>query len=692
MQPVDLDDLFASLGLIVVAGLVAGRVVARRSALMAEVEAESAENRIRARDLEQSRTVLNAVIEQSPIPMIIAAPDGRIVTLNTALLEYAGEADRGGLRPGTRLWDTGVTWQIFDVDGEQVPLDEMPLRRTLEGVVTPGREMRFELADGTTKWAVQHATPIYDLNGKMIAGFSAFADITERKAAAEALRESEAKYRNLIQHSSEAIYLLYDRKFEIINRKFEQMFGVTLNDVNAPGFDFMDLVAPSSRPIVEDRMKRLGKGEQLEPTYDFTAVTVDGTEVSVEATVSYVKFRDGVATQGILRDVTERRRLEEQLNQAQRMDAVGRLAGGVAHDFNNLLTVIIGYSEVLLAQQLPNDASESIERILQAGERAKGLTSQLLAFSRKQIIQPKIIDVHTLIRELNKMLERLLGEDIAIVTKLNAEFDTVLVDPSQMEQVVLNIAVNARDAMPFGGTLTIETRNEAIESPVGSADTDSHTARDLHLTLKDTGVGMNEATRSRIFEPFFTTKGREKGTGLGLSTVYGIVMQNHGAIDVTSEPGQGSTFGISFPVADTPFKEADLTVTEIRDLSGTETILLVEDDSNVRAYMSSIISKQGYTVHTAENGKAALEQYADKVDTIDLVVGDVVMPVMSGPEFMNELLTRRPDLKCLYVSGYTDDAIVHHGVLDDGVELMQKPFSREALLSKVRAMLDSPHP
>ena len=466
------------------------------------------------------------------------------------------------------------------------------------------------------------------------------------------------------------------------------MFGVTLDDVNAPTFDFMDLVAPGSREIVEERMRRLARGEALEPSYEFTALAAGGKEISVEASVSYVKYRDGVATQGVLRDVTERRRLEEQLSQAQKMDAVGRLAGGIAHDFNNLLTVIIGYSELLRSQELTADAVESIQKIQQAGEHAKSLTSQLLAFSRKQIIQPKIIDVNALVREHNKMLARLLGEDINIVTNLHAELDTVLVDPGQMEQVLLNIAVNARDAMPFGGTLTVETRNRKCDGEVGTAQVNEGQRECLVLTMSDTGVGMNEDTISRIFEPFFTTKGREKGTGLGLSTVYGIVKQNNGSIQVKSEPGQGSSFEIVFSVTDSPFSTESQVTEDADSLSGTETILLVEDDANVRDYMQSIISRHGYNVLTAENGEAALELHGKLADGVDLVISDVVMPRMSGPEFVKELLEHQPGLRHLFVSGYTDDAIVHHGVLDDGVELMQKPFSRMALLKKIRTLLD----
>jgi PAS domain S-box-containing protein len=535
---------------------------------------------------------------------------------------------------------------------------------------------------------VQHATPIYDESGNMIAGFSAFADITERKRAEEATRESEARYRSLIQHSGEAIYLLYNRKFEIVNNKFERMFGVTLRDVNAPTFDFINMVAPKSRPVVEERAKRLGAGEQLEPTYEFTAITSDGKEVDLEATVSYIKYKDGIATQGILRDITERNRLEEQLRQSQKMEAIGRLAGGVAHDFNNLLTVIIGYSELLLGHDLPRDAQDQINEIMRAGESAKRLTSQLLAFSRKQIAQPKLVGVNALLNEHNKMLRRLLGENIEIVTELEAATDTVLIDPGQIEQVVMNIAVNARDAMPFGGTLRIRTTNAELREGTGLRLPYVTPGSYLALLISDTGVGMNETVRSRVFEPFFTTKGRDKGTGLGLSTVYGIVKQNNGFIDVSSQPNEGTTFNILLPIADPTSARDGIARLESSDVRGTETVLLVEDDEGVRSYMMSILERQGYTVLPAAHGEEALRIHREHPRTIDLVVTDVVMPIMSGRELVDHLHATQPDLKCIFVSGYTDDAIVHHGVLDEGVVLIQKPFSRQALLAKIRDVLD----
>ena len=311
-----------------------------------------------------------------------------------------------------------------------------------------------------------------------------------------------------------------------------------------------------------------------------------------------------------------------------------------------------------------------------------------MAFSRKQIIQPKIIDMNVLISEHNKMLGRLLGENIEIVTELEAESDKVLIDPGQMQQVVMNMAVNARDAMPFGGTLTVTTANLEISEESTERQPGSSPGHHLVLSVSDTGVGMNEATRSRVFEPFFTTKGRDKGTGLGLSTVYGIVKQNNGFIQVSSEPDKGTTFSILLPAVEPVAAENGQATDESKSFEGSETVLLVEDDENVRSFMESILSKHGYTVRTAENGDEALRVFREHPGGVDLVVTDVVMPIMSGRELVDKLRARQPDLKCIYVSGYTDEAIVHHGVLDEDVELIQKPFSREALLMKIREVLD----
>lgn len=512
-------------------------------------------------------------------------------------------------------------------------------------------------------------------------------DITKRKKAEAALRESEEKYRHLIQHSGDAIYLLYNRRFEVINQKFREMFGITSEDANKPEFDFMDLVAPKSRQLVSDRMKRLQKGEKLEPKYEFTAIDVNGNEIEIETSVTYIKYKNGIATQGILRDITKRKRLESQLLQAQKMEAVGQLAGGVAHDFNNLLTVILGYCDMLLSQSLAPEVRSDVIEILEAGERAKRLTNQLMTFGRKQVIQPKVIDINILITEQYKMLHRLLGEDIEIDVRLSPAVGKVKIDPAQLEQIIVNLAVNGRDAMPFGGKLVIETSNVEFTEDDLKNNPESQPGKYVMLGITDSGIGMDNETRAHIFEPFFTTKGRNKGTGLGLATVYGIVKQNKGHIVVQSELRKGTSFKIFLKMENPTIRSDDIQV-ESLDLCGTETILLVEDDPGVCKVTRNALAKYNYNVLTAENGKAALAIYQQQQGGIDLILTDVVMPVMSGKELVDILLKKDPHLKIIFFSGYTDDAIAHHGVLDSDIAFIQKPYSHKELAQKIRDVLD----
>jgi two-component system, cell cycle sensor histidine kinase and response regulator CckA len=514
-------------------------------------------------------------------------------------------------------------------------------------------------------------------------------DITSRKKAEEALKQSEEKYRHLIQHSGDAIYLLFNRKFELINDKFQEIFGITLEEANNKDFDFINMVAPKSRDFIEDRVRRQSKGENVDSKYEFTGLNSKGQEIELEASVTYIKYKGDEAVQGILRDITDRKRLENQLRQSQKMEAVGQLAGGIAHDFNNLLTVINGYSELLTLRDLSPEMSEPINQILNAGKKATQLTSQLLAFSRKQIIQTKSLNLNTIISNQLKMLQRLLGEDIIINSDLNPKLKNVNADQGQIEQIIMNIAINARDAMPFGGKLILETDNVQITKKNMPNNPEIKPGKYILIKINDNGVGMDSETQSRIFEPFYTTKGRDKGTGLGLATVYGIVKQNNGFVYVDSEPGKGSIFTIYLP----KIEKNDDTI-EDRDklyieLQGSETILLVEDDPSVREVTRSSLVSYGYEIITAENGNDALKKYKSNSRNIDLLLTDVIMPQMGGRELAEKLLDLNPNLKILYFSGYTDDNIIKRGVMDDGMEFIQKPFSSTNLAGKIKDILSN---
>ena len=389
-------------------------------------------------------------------------------------------------------------------------------------------------------------------------------------------------------------------------------------------------------------------------------------------------------------DITERKALEMQLLQAQKMEAVGLLAGGVAHDFNNVLTAIGGYAE-LVREDLPGEDARrhDVEEILRATERAATLTRQLLAFSRRQVLAPRVLDLNGVVAGVDNMLRRLIGADVELRTALGPVLGAVRADPGQLEQVIMNLVVNARDAMPRGGKLTIETANAELDESYALEHPSVVAGPYVMLAVSDSGVGMDAATQARIFEPFFTTKEKGKGTGLGLATVYGIVKQSGGNIWLYSEPGRGTTFKIYLPRVDQPPEQPAAAPAPRAAPRGSETVLLVEDDEAVRALARKMLAAHGYTVLAAASGAEALKLAADHTGPIHLLVTDVVLPGMSGRELAARFQSVRPALKVLYTSGYTDEAIVHHGVLDPGIAFLQKPFTSGALARKVRETLDS---
>ena len=564
-------------------------------------------------------------------------------------------------------------------------------------------EYRFRRADGTYAYVLDRGYILRGIRGAALRLIGAMTDFTARKQAEEALRKSERRIRTILDSSLDAIVGM-DQEGVIVswNPKAESMFGS--NSQNAIGRAFCDtFIAEGDRELLRCGLTHsLGTNDAplLNRRVQITGLRRDSTEFPIELSISAIKEGPYVHIYGFLSDISERKQAEislqhttEQLRQAQKMEAVGQLAGGVAHDFNNLLTVITGYTDLLMSN-LPAGAPmlPELAEIRNAAERAAWLTRQLLAFSRRQVLAPQVLDLNVLIGNFDKMLRRLVGEDILAKTELAPSLARIKADPGQIEQILMNLAVNARDAMPTGGRLTIETDTVLLdESYPGKAEA-VPPGRYVLLAVSDTGCGIDSETQKRVFEPFFTTKEPGKGTGLGLSTVYGIVKQSNGFIWLSSEPGQGTTFKIYFPAVDDDLQTASTMVRTVEQWMGVETILLVEDAVSLRVLTKKILELSGYTVLAAGNLAEALKLAEERKWAIHLLLTDVVMPEGSGPDVAYALKGRCPDLRVLYMSGYTGTAIVHQGILESGHQLFQKPFSPDALRQKVREVLDEPRP
>jgi two-component system cell cycle sensor histidine kinase/response regulator CckA len=521
-------------------------------------------------------------------------------------------------------------------------------------------------------------------------------EIAERKRTEEALRQSEERFRELY-HDAPVGYLELDNEGRItsVNRTECEMMGYAPDEMlGQPIWTFVADEETSRQQVLALLAGRLPSARDRERLFR----RKDGTTFPVLIEDRLLQNEEGkiVGIRAALQDITERKEaeekmvsLQEQLRQSQKMEAVGRLAGGIAHDFNNLLTVIQGHCEISLLQfQGNNPLREDIVEIKKAADRAGNLTRQLLAFSRRQIMEMKVIDLNALLRELEKMLRRVMGEDVELVTVLDEHLGKIKMDPGQMEQVVLNLAINARDAMPSGGKFILETTNVSLDEKYARSHIGVEAGRHVMLSVTDTGSGMSLQVKERLFEPFFTTKEKGKGTGLGLSTVYGIIKQSSGNIWVYSEPGHGSTFKIYLPrvdeQADNLFRRDDT----VSMLYGNETVLLVEDEPSVRGLAARVLRKQGYNVLEAVNGGEALQIADTYSGKIDLLLTDVVMPQIGGKELYDQLKPLRADLKVLFTSGYTETAIVQQGNLPPGVAFLQKPFSPIFLTHKVRELLD----
>ena len=642
--------------------------LARVRARAEKAEAEEA--------LRRSEANLRAIFDNSLQGFLLIHPDGTIKALNSTAAEWSVRLLGRTLREGAQVADF-------------LPEALDAFRAALGGEVRHV-ERCFSDIDGSEIWFETIHAPVVDERGSVIGVCLNARDISNRKQAERALRESEARYRDLFDNASDLVCATDpDGAFLYVNRAWQDATGISGADIRRRRF--LDVVHPDSRERYTEVVGRALTGETLTHV-ELVLMTGRDTPITVEGNLSCT-FEDErpVMVRGIYRDVTERKRVEDQLRRAERMQAAGRLAGGMAHEVNNMMTGVIGFSEFLLRSFPDDDVRRGeVQEIIRAGTRASDVTRQLLAFTRQQLLHPEVLDVNGVVTGVEKMLRRSLGENHVLELKLASDVGDIRADRGQLEQVLINLALNARDAMRQHGRVTVATGGATLDEVYAQAHggLNMPSGDYVYLTVTDTGSGMDPEVQARIFEPFFTTKPVGQGTGLGLSTVYGIVKQSDGFVWCYSEPGQGTTFKVYLPVVGIRSAPVPPPGPPAELRGGSETILVVEDEDVVRSLACRGLREQGYTVLEARHGREALDRVEERQDTIDLVISDVVMPELGGRELGAQLARLKPELPILYMSGYTGDDVIQRGLLEPGVPFQQKPFTPEGLARKVREMLD----
>jgi PAS domain S-box-containing protein len=657
------------------------RVKGRRGA----TEAGAFDPRTVAAVLRESEERYNAIFERHPLAMLVwDSETKRFLAVNDAAVVQYGYTREELLE--LTIWDIR-------------PAEEIPQVRAIIERLPPGRHvfpgLRHQKKDGTV-FSVDVVAHDVTWDGRA-ARLVLASDATERVRAETALRESEERLRLVTRASNDAVYD-WDVPTGRVHWSGIRIFAYGTDDQDYDIVWWAERVHPDDRARVEATLEAAIAGNADSWTEEYQFLRADGMYAAVLDRGLIVRGIDGEPLRmiGCMADLTDRRRLQDQLRQSQKMEAVGRLAGGVAHDFNNVLTVVKSFSEFLLEDLDKLDPRRSdVEEIAKAADRAAALTRKLLAFSRKQVMRPEPLDLNSVVLGMEKMLQRLISEDVLITTALDPDLLPVEADPSSIEQVILNLAVNARDAMPDGGTLTVRTRNEVLQKT--DAAWAIRPGRYAMLSVSDTGHGMDATTQARVFEPFFTTKPQGQGTGLGLAMVYGIVKQSGGHVWVESTSDRGTTFTVYLPQPEQLDTATVLRATPraARDprpggtASGGETILVVDDEEAVRSSTRRALERAGYVVIPATDGADAMRLFTEHDGAVDMVVTDVVMPGLGGRELVGRLKIMSPKLPVLFVSGYTEEAVRKQGVLEPGAAYLEKPFTPEKLLRKVREVLDS---
>jgi len=659
-----------------------GRLAAHFNAMTAVLRAHPEVEALR-----REQFLVEMLMEHVPDSIYFKDAASRFLRVNRAMAQRIGLRD-----PAQAVGRTDA--DFFAPDHAAAALkDEQEIMRTGQPIV--GVEERETWPDGRSAWVSTTKMPLRDASGSPVGTFGISRDITERMEAERRLLESEVRFRTAFMTGTDAFLIagMSDGRIYEANDQFLAMYGYRRDEV--VGHTSLELGLwpdPEQRRSLISRLLAEGQVRNVE----VFARRKSGEVFPTVASVAALPGEDPRLLLSVIRDVTAQRRaddalrsMEEQFRQAQRLEAVGRLAGGVAHDFNNILTAITGYAQLMLLDFRENDPRRTdLDEILAASQRAAALTRQLLAFSRKQVLQPRVLDLNDVVKGLEKMLRRLIGEDISLAFTAGEGLKAVRADPGQIEQVLLNLAVNARDAMPQGGKLTIETQNAELDEAYAATHAGASQGDYVMLAVSDTGIGMDAETQSHIFEPFFTTKELGKGTGLGLATVHGIVTQSGGRIEVYSEPGRGAAFKIYLPAVAGAAESLDVIPAAPGAGTGHETILVVEDDRAVREVVAETLSQRGYRVLRAADGAAALEVAKGAGGGIRLLLTDIVMPGLGGRELAQALRAGHPGIRLLYMSGYTDDAVIRHGILEEGTPFLQKPFTAEVLALKVREVLD----